>query len=71
MADLSEKRLLPSIFYVKFMLGRRSRERVNAMSDLNNDDLPSGNPSLKTVLIVVCSLVLVAMVITFHTALGL
>jgi hypothetical protein len=39
--------------------------------DINNDEMPSGNPSLKTVLIVLCSLILVAMVITFHTALGL
>jgi len=39
--------------------------------EINNDEMPSGNPSLKTVLIVLCSLVIIVTVITFHTQLGL
>jgi hypothetical protein len=40
-------------------------------ADVNNDDMPSGNPSLRTVLIVLCSLALIVTVITFHTQLGI
>ena len=36
-----------------------------------NDNLPTNNPPLKVVLAVVGSLVLVALVLTFHKSLGL
>jgi hypothetical protein len=39
--------------------------------DINNDEMPSSSPSLKTVLIVLCSLALIVTVVTFHTQLGL
>jgi hypothetical protein len=41
------------------------------MPEFSNDDLPSGNPSLRTVLIVLGGVVLVAIFFTFHSALGL
>ena len=40
------------------------------MTNFSNDDVPSGNPSAKTVLIVLSCLVLVGLVFTFHSALG-
>ena len=40
------------------------------MSNFNNDDIPSGNPSPKTVLIVLGCLGLVIMVFTYHSAFG-
>jgi hypothetical protein len=40
------------------------------MTNFSNDDLPSGNPSLKTVMIVVCCIGFVGLVLGFHNTLG-
>ena len=42
-----------------------------SMPEFSNDDLPSGNPSLKTVMIVLGGLAVVGLLFTFHSALGL
>jgi hypothetical protein len=52
--------------YAKFMLGQGAKR----MSNFSNDDLPSGNPSPKTVLIVLSCLAIAAVVVTFHSAFG-
>ena len=44
---------------------------AKAPSESINDNLPTGNPSLKTVLTVFGCLVVVVLVLTFHKSLGL
>jgi len=41
------------------------------MPDFSNDNLPSNNPSLKTVLIVLCSIGVVVTFIVYHSTFGL
>jgi|EndMetStandDraft_8_1072994.scaffolds.fasta_scaffold132269_2 hypothetical protein len=40
------------------------------MSNFNNDDVPSGNPSAKTVLIALFCIGVVGLILGFHNALG-
>jgi hypothetical protein len=59
---------LNKIIYEKFISG--ARDGASAMSDFNNDDVPSGNPSPRTVLIVLGCVVLAIAVFQFHAAFG-
>jgi hypothetical protein len=51
--------------------GGDADERGFGMPEFSNDDLPSGNPSLKTVGIVLGGLAIAGLLLTLHSALGL
>jgi hypothetical protein len=68
-ASLGHKGLLRRDFYADFTAG--DVKEAGLMPDFNNDNLPSNNPSLKTVLVVLGSIVLVVTFIMYHSTFGL
>jgi hypothetical protein len=68
-ASLGHKGLLRRDFYADFTAG--DVRETGLMPDFSNDNLPSNNPSLKTVLIVLCSIGVVVTFIMYHSTFGL
>jgi hypothetical protein len=68
-ASLGHKGLFRMDFYEDFTAG--DVRETGFMPDINNDNLPSNNPSLKTVLIVLCSIGVVVTFIMYHSTFGL
>jgi len=70
-ASLGHKGVVGKAFLCRFYERATQGKGPMPQPEFNNDNLPSNNPSMKTVLVVLCSIGLVVTLIMYHSTFGL